>query len=296
MTLLHSKIASRPPRYRWPIRFLMRWYGIGEDEILNGGEFLYSVDVSQLKQLMNRLKGDGIDVETGRVDYVRLADSPLFVDYVNATRALQQYDLDSLKTDGERKSFWINLYNLLTIHGVIAYRARRSITEIKGAFQRIAYRIGGYRYSLDDIEHGILRANAGHPFLPGPQFTADDPRASFVVIQKDPRIHFALVCASRSCPPISFYRAEQLDTQLDLATRNFINNGGAIVDKMTNSISLSRIFQWYSADFGGRIWNMTPVLAFIAKYLDSPEDRDFITAKAEQLKISYQHYDWTLNG
>lgn len=296
MNLCALNVARQMPRPRWPIRLLMGWYRISKNEILNDGDVTHPIDLAQLKQIMNRLKGQGIDVESGRVDYVGLAHHPLFQTYSQAVRALQIYDLTSMQTDAVRKAFWINIYNLLIIHGVIAYGVRRTITEIRGAFQRIAYSIGGYRYSLDDIEHGILRANSGHPFLPGPQFATDDPRLAFALSHKDPRVHFALVCASRSCPPINLYQSDRIDEQLELATHNFINNGGVVLDKANNCVSLSRIFQWYAPDFGGNIWNATPILYFVANYLDESEDRNFMQSKAEGIKVRYQPYDWTLNA
>ena len=127
--------------------------------------------------------------------------------------------------------------------------------EVKGFFARIAYAVGGYRFSADDIEHGILRANAGHPAIPGKQFTNRDSRSAFALDRFDPRIHFALNCASRSCPPINVYLAENIDQQLDLATRNFINGGEFSVDVKNMTVTLSTIFRWYAPDFGGNTLN-----------------------------------------
>src|SRR5262249_33790817 len=135
-------------------------------------------------------------------------------------------DLATLSSRDARLAFWINVYNALVIDAVIAFHVRRSVTEgrlgLLAFFRRAAYVVGGYRLNCDDIEHGILRGNRGRPFVPGPQFGPADPRRALVVRPPDARVHFALNCASRSCPAIRAYDAEQIDRQLDLAARSFV--------------------------------------------------------------------------
>jgi hypothetical protein len=274
---------------------------IDPTEILNGGEPDAAADADiagRLRLAINALVGQGIDVETGRVDYARLASSPDFAAYQAAARGLAAFDPAWLTTDAERKAFWINLYNALIIHAVIAYGARRTIREIPAVFDRAAYNVGGRRYSANDIEHGLLRANRGHPFIPGGQFAPDDPRLAHAVATLDPRLHFALVCAAKSCPPIGFYRADRLDAQLDLAARHFINSGQVRLDRATMRVSLSRLFSWYAADFGGALFgyrHQDALLRFIAPYLENSGDCAFVTEHARRLTLVFTRYDWTLN-
>ena len=291
----------RPSPTRWPMRLYMRVGKVATDEALNcncspaadcPGEI-----ASALKATMNRWRADGLNIETGRVDYERLARSQVIEDYRPLAAALRRFDPRLLATDDERKAFWINIYNVLLIHGVVAYGAKTSLWNIRGAFERIAYVIGGRRYSLDDIEHGILRGNRAHFLIPGPRFSRRDPRRPFALEQVDPRIHFALVCGASSCPPIGIYQAQNLDHQLDLAAANFINNGGVTLDRAEQTVALSRVFQWYSPDFGGRwmaVGGKAPLLKFIARYLAEAE-RDYLLAHAKALRVSFQHYDWALN-
>jgi hypothetical protein len=191
-----------------------------------------------------------------------------------------------------------NLYNALIIDAVIAYGARRSITEIPSVFDRAAYRIGGFRFSANDIEHGILRANAGHPLLPGAQFHRDDPRIKYVLDRIDPRIHFALVCGANSCPAIGFYRADKLDAQLDLAACAFVNDGNLRLDRSTMTVHLSAIFSWYAADFGAALYGYRKqdrLLRFAAQYVDNADDRAFIERHISRLRVRFIKYDWGLN-
>ncbi len=208
---------------RLPMRLYMRVGKVRADEALNcscAAADLDGMDIAEsLKMAMNRWKADGLNVDTGRVDYERLARSRVIDDFRPLTAALRKFDPAQLSTDDQRKSFWINICNVLLIHGVTAYGARTSLWDIRGAFERIAYVIGGCRYSLDDIEHGILRGNKAHFLIPGPRFARDDPRRQHAMRQVDPRIHFALVCGASSCPPIAVYQPDKLDALLDLAAK-----------------------------------------------------------------------------
>jgi len=291
----------RPSPIRLPMRLYMRFGKVAPDEALNcscapdpgaGGDI-----ASALKSTMNRWTADGLNLATGRVDYERLARSQVLDEFRPLAAALRNFDPGELATDLERRAFWINIYNALLIHGVLAYREAKSLLKIRGAFERIAYVIGGYRYSLDDIEHGILRGNRAHFLIPGLRFSRRDPRREYALAHVDPRIHFALVCGASSCPPIGIYQAENLDHQLDLAAGNFIQNGGLQINRNEGAVALSRIFQWYSPDFGGKwmgLGSRTPVLRYIARFLADVE-RDYVLTHADRLRVGYQHYDWALN-
>lgn len=149
--------------------------------------------------------------------------SPLYNDFRQCTGKLRAFDPSVLPDRNARLAFWINLYNALVLDAVIALGVQRSIMEKRAGMtflRQAAYIVGGQRMSCDDIEHGILRANRGHPFYPGRQFHSSDPRLKWVIEPFDARVHFALNCASRSCPPIRVYTPEKLDSQLDLATRS----------------------------------------------------------------------------
>jgi hypothetical protein len=184
---------------------------------------------------------------------------------------------------------------------VIHFGVEATVHEVRGFFVKAAYIIDGLRFSADDIEHGILRANAGNPAIPGPQFRFHDPRFALVISQVDPRIHFTLVCASESCPPVGIYSPEQLDQQLDLAAHNFINGGEVRVDLERNEVHLSRIFQWYAPDFGGNVLNQIGqgsfrnVLAYIARYIADDEAQQALLRHPDRFKVRFNKYDWGLN-
>lgn len=254
-----------------------------------------------LKKLASRIKVEAINATAGTVDYVHLKDSDVYREYRRMTAHLPGYDLQTLVGRERKLAFWLNLYNALVIDGIIHYGVRDTVNEVSGFFSRAAYHIGGYRFSLDDIEHGILRANAGHPAIPGPQFGRHDPRLQFALERLDMRIHFALVCGAASCPPINFYDAEAIDAQLDLAAKNFLNQT-VIVDPTQGAVELSKILQWYGTDFGAGRWvklgigDKMPLLRAVTPFILHDETRAFLDAAPQKVTIRFRPYSWSLNA
>ncbi len=246
-----------------------------------------------LKQAVNQFKALAMDASGARVDYSHLRVAPAYLAYRSELAPqLQRFDPSILPDRAARLAFWINLYNALVIDAVIAFGVRGSVAAEWGGisfFRKAAYLIGGQRCSLDDIEHGILRANRGHPFIPGPQFAASDPRLSWIIDPPDPRIHFALNCASRSCPPIAVYSADQIDRQLELAARSFVA-ADVTVDPERAEVHLSRIFDWYRDDFGG----VNGIIRFLRQTLPDDERHAWLL-QAQRGRLVYRPYDWALN-
>ena len=168
----------------------------------------------------------------------------------------------------EQKAYWINAYNAFTVALILKHYPVKSIKDIGGKIYKVNtpwdikfITIGGKKYDLNNIEHGILRKKFD-----------------------DPRIHFALVCASISCPRLrnEAYTAAQLNTQLEDDGRNFLN------DKSKNKISaqkaeLSKYFSWYKGDFTKN----GSLADFINKYS--------VTKINTNTKIGSLDYNWNLN-
>jgi hypothetical protein len=244
-----------------------------------------------LRHAINALKAKAYDADSGGVRYERLRNTPELEAYRHCAARLRSFDPATLAGQSERLAFWVNLYNVLVVHAVIEYGIRSSVHEARGFFRRVAYDIGGCRYSLDDMEHGVLRRNRRrHRFAMRP-FRCRDPRRLAMVERLDPRVHFALVCGSRSCPPIAVYLAEKIDAQLDLAAAAFLN-GETVIHREQGRVEVSRLFSWYGSDFGDRAQR----LRFIARYLDDTDDRQFLLDHADGLRLVYRPYDWNLNA
>lgn len=228
------------------------------------------------------LTGDGMQYTPATTDAVKTLDQQAAL--------LADFDPTRQLTDrNQALAFWINLYNAMVIHAALSFGVRKAMTEIPHFFKRAVYRIGHLDYNLDVIEHGLLRANRGHPLRFGlPQLLPWDPRRSLVLRPFDPRIHFALNCGAVSCPPIRSYSAKNMNQELNLAARSFVSGGGVSVDPDTGRVLLSRIFLWYARDFG---WTKRRQLAAAMTYMDDDQKSTVTTAAANG--IGYADYDWS---
>jgi Protein of unknown function, DUF547 len=186
-------------------------------------------------------KSDKADLEA----YLKtLADNPVQAEWSRA----------------EKMAYWINAYNAFTVKLIVDNYPTKSILNFDGGKTWDVKRItlGGKKYSLNQIENDILR----------PQY-------------KDARIHFAVNCAARSCPPLynRAFTAENLESALEARAEAFINNAG--YNKIsTTKANVSKIFEWYAADFGD-----------LKKYLNKYSKKQLSAASA----IVYNEYDWDLN-
>nr|MDA3786044.1 glycoside hydrolase family 15 protein [Deltaproteobacteria bacterium] len=245
---------------------------------------------TELKTTMNLLRGAFFQQQ--RVAYEQMKHAELYQRFLRLTYNLKRFDPAGVATRAARTAFWINLYNVIVIHGVIELNIRDSVKEVRSFFTRIAYAIGGHEFTPNDIEHGILRGNRKPPNSLFRVFGDADPRRQFSIEDVDPRIHFSLVCASRSCPPIEVYTQDNLDHELEIAGQTFVNGGGVEVDVHRKSVRLSRVFAWYHKDFGEDI---EARLKFAAAFLYDERSKELLINHGKDCRVSYQDYNWSLN-
>jgi DNA-binding transcriptional ArsR family regulator len=226
----------------------------------------------------------------GGVDYWALARSAEFGRFQRLVWDLREFDLARLETQPEAMAFWLNVYNLLYIHAVIALGIDRSVNEIETIFGQVAYSIGGHTFSPAGVEHGILRCNRTATLRPEPEFPRRDPRARLCLKRLDPRVHFAMVCGTRSCPAISGYSASLLEGQLEVATASYLSAEVEVMEE-ESALLLPMMFNWYREDFeeypGG-------LGAFLVRYL--PDDRRRRALEEQpDLELRFREWDWRLN-
>ena len=211
-------------------------------------------------------------VDSGTVDYRKWQEE--------SAQSLQQWlrkvsevDVEAL-AEREVIAFLLNIYNALTINQVLQkYPIGTIRPKVLGVpnwpsflafFKKEIYTLGNRALSLDNIEHDILRAK-----------------------YSEPRIHFALVCASTGCPLIrdNAYLPEKLEMQLEEDVHRFINNPEKVsYDAPSKTLYCSKIFKWYESDF---LTQSDSVVGYIQKYISVEIDAD--------PKIEYLPYDWSLN-
>ena len=224
----------------------------------------------------------------GMVNYAAWKDS------VADRGALKAYLASLSKADPKknasragRLAFWINAYNALTVHGILEKYPTASIKDHVSYFggyniwKDLLLPVGDEKYSLHAMEHEVLRK------------------------MSEPRIHFAIVCASIGCPPLrnEAFVADTLEEQLDGQARTFLSDPTKFrIDRTGSTVHISSIFKWFGKDFvpkhgtdsfyAGHNTSQRAVLGFIAGYA-SPEDAKYL--KTASYSIEYQDYDWSLN-
>jgi thiol-disulfide isomerase/thioredoxin len=187
---------------------------------------------------------------------------------------------NNLQSDEEKKAFWINLYNgftqLVLTKNPEQYKSRNRFFKSK------QINIAGKKFSLDNIEHGILRHSKikwslgyFNTWFPGK--TEKELRVNEV----DYRIHFTLNCGAKSCPPIAFYNPENLNPQMELATKAYLT-GEATYDSTKNTVRLPALMNWFRRDFGGK-----------RKMKQLLQEINIIPAGSNP-KIKFKKYNWDL--
>jgi hypothetical protein len=211
------------------------------------------------------------DLAGVRVNYAAIAADPDWKVLVDSLAARPAPAESAPKA--ERLATWIDAYNVFAIDLVARHWPVASIRDIgsllRPVWKREAGRVGGRGYSLDEIEHEILRPLG------------------------DPRVHMAIVCASTSCPSLARepYVATRVDAQLDAAAARFVANPEKGVRVEAHGVRLSKIFDWFAQDFaaGGG------VLAFVRRYA-TPELAAALDRLGPDPALSYFDYDWSVNG
>lgn len=196
--------------------------------------------------------------ENGKVDYITIKkERKALTDYIKALGETAPKDTWS---KNEKLAYWINTYNALTIDLIIRNYPVKSIKDIKNPWEQRLWKLGNSWYNLEDIEHEILRK------------------------MNEPRIHFAIVCASVSCPKLQneAFIASKIDSQLTHATKEFLADSSRN-NIAENILQLSKIFQWFSKDFKQN----GSLIHFLNQYSK--------IKISENAKIKYKDYNWNLN-
>jgi hypothetical protein len=224
--------------------------------------------------LQSVVRSDGVDYQL-----LRCGDARQALD-----RFIEQLavPIPPLSKREARFAFWINAYNAVVLRHVLNFPEISSVaTAVRNApryqfFKQKVFIIAGEKRSLDEIEHEILR----------PTF-------------KDPRVHFAINCASKSCPPLLAlpYEASTLEDQLDRAVKRFISDSRG-VKSSSDRLTVSKLFQWFEEDFnqgiGDTVQQAAPdhqgIRRFLQRYLTGEMHR-----RVGIVRLVFADYDWSLN-
>jgi hypothetical protein len=230
-----------------------------------------TIDHSLWQQILNLYLITETEDEINRFDYaaVTMADRSRLQSYIDALAALDPRDYNRQ----QQRSYWINLYNALTVKLVLDKYPVKSIRRINGGllgtgpWNRKIVTVAGTELSLNDIEHRILRP-----------------------IWRDPRIHFAVNCASLGCPNLVAYAYTDENTEalLEQGAHAYINHPRGVRFNEQGILILSSIFNWYDTDFGA---SREERLQYLAAYA-APRLATQLSAYSGKIKYAY---DWALN-
>lgn len=206
-------------------------------------------------------------VHDGEVDYPAIVQDEHFARYIARLDRVDPATLD----DRQKLAFWINAYNAFAIEGVLGGSTPLTWGGKYRFFVADKHRVGGQELNLYGLEHRIL------------------------IPLGEPRIHFAIVCAARSCPALrsEAYVAAELDRQLDAQARRFINNPDRNrFDERARVAHLSKIFDWFEDEFTRTAGS--ELLHYIAPYVDDPALARSL--KVDAWDVTFRTYDWHPNG
>lgn len=207
------------------------------------------------------------NVRNGFVDYDGIRADPAFDRFMAGLASASSTDL---ATPDTQVAFLINAYNALAIRGILDGYSPASGFGRYVYFKRRKYELLGSTTTLEGLEHGQLLPLAG------------------------PRVHFAIVCASISCPRLAShaYTPGELDAQLESAAQSFANDGARNRYDVKRRIAfLSSIFKWYEADFAR---DAGSVQKYLSRYVSDPATVELLAS--DGFEVRYLDYDWDLNG
>lgn len=206
--------------------------------------------------------------EDGMVDYQAIKEDKEFEEYIEY---LSKTDPDALPSDKHRLAFWINAYNAFNIKGVLEEYPIQSVLDV-GWFPH-----SFFIFKKFNTQKGMI--------------TLRRIERIFKEFQ-EPRVHFAIACASMSCPRLrtEAYMTEKLEEQLNDQALTFINNKDKnYLERETNTLYLSSVFKWYENDF---IKKGEGIEDYVIQFLN-PDDVKYIMD--HKVEVKYLDYDWSLN-
>lgn len=211
-------------------------------------------------ELWDELLNDYVS-DDGNVNYKLLKkDYKRLLDYIYVLDLMKRHEAFQTLPKEEILAYWINAYNAMTIDLILRHYPIKSIKDIKDPWKQRHWQLGGKYYNLDEIEHDILRK------------------------MDEPRIHFAIVCASYSCPKLQnkAFTASNLEAQLTNATKEFLSDPERnIISK--DELELSKIFQWFTKDFK----HNGSLIDFLNRYSE--------VEISKNAKKRFKDYSWDLN-
>ena len=251
--------------------------------------------IKRLMAILRRVESSLFD-DTGRIAYADAHRLASFAKFEEAMCELQNMNLEPLKNEQIKLAFGMNLYNLMIKYAFMKVGAGATDFGRAAFFNTVKFNLGGLIFSLQEWEHGILRANRKAPYTLSPQLGKKDERLALAMKDVDCRIHFGLNCGAKSCPPVSCFSEDNVEEEMRLVAIAFCEDDDNVqVDTDKHELRLSKIFYWYRADFAE---NNRKLPAAIVPYLRGRKRQavENMIDRGVSIKVSFMDYDWSTNA
>ncbi|KAL9178240.1 hypothetical protein ACHAXT_001784 [Thalassiosira profunda] len=249
--------------------------------------------IHRLGKLWGKLESRHL--KDGLVDHATIRTDDLYWKFEEEVCELQRVSLTEMD-DAAKTAFVINLYNLWIKYAFVKVGIPATNLNRLSFFDDVSVDVGGCILSFNDLEHGILRANTRHPYKLSKQFGVADSRKRLALKTLDPRIHFALNCGARSCPPVKKYTAEAIEEELRLSAMAFCEQENNVsVDLEARELKLSKILYWYMSDFAP---SKSELPKKVVEYLRGEKKallEKLMEDKTGRIAVKFLDYDWSSN-
>jgi len=248
--------------------------------------------LNRLAKMWSTLESNHLN-EEGMVDHATLRCDELYWKFELEVCEIQRVNL-KIMGDATKMAYVINLYNLMIKYAFVKVGIPATNSTRATFFDDVSVNVGGDIFSFNDLEHGILRANTRHPYQLTKRFGLGSSRRQFALEKLDHRIHFALNCGAKSCPPVKKFTAEAINEELRLAASAFCEDeSNVVVDEEKSELKLSKLLHWYQYDFAR---SKSELPEKVLQYLrgDKKEKLNKLIQQGN-LSVKFLDYDWSSN-
>lgn len=249
--------------------------------------------VKRLKNLLAAVERAVTDPATGTVNYKKAAAvQPDYAVFEEAVCELQLVDMFAMD-EATRMAFGINVYNLMIKYAFMKVGIGTTNMARAAFFTSVQMMISGHLFTFNELENGVLRGNRKPPYALSDPFGARDPRLPLALARPDCRIHFALNCGAKSCPPVKHFTAAAIAEELRIVALSFCEQEGNVrLEKAT--LHLSKILYWYRGDFAP---SNAKLAAAVLPFLRG-ETKEALQGLVEKsaVKVKFLDYDWGTNA
>jgi Protein of unknown function, DUF547/Domain found in Dishevelled, Egl-10, and Pleckstrin (DEP) len=253
--------------------------------------------VTRLKKMLAQVVTASTNSQ-GQVDYKAARNHELFPALEEAMCELQTVDLSKLPRN-TMIPFIINLYNLGITYAFCKVGIGSSSYSRTAFFTTMKFNVGGYLYNFQDLENGILRGNRRAPYSLFSPIPMSDPRHAYCLQpeQVDCRIHFALNCGAKSCPPVKSFTAEGIEEELRIVSQAFCEDDNNVtVDTANGILYLTKILSWYMVDFCTSEEELPERIMDFLRGEKKEKLQNMLKADPKGVSVRFMNYDWGTNA